>query len=462
MPIAISLSLLSLLVLIEVSAVFAVRLRSNRSPFIDQYLHIPRPTAPVAAYLVLAVVTFVAGSYSSQTIVFLALTVASLVGATLIQARLRRLLTTITTHYLDRTSWQDIRFRGPGWRYEMKYEFIERPEYVDALILSMVRQYPTYSSFRDAILKGTFPPEYADILDKRFWGFGLPTVRKLANEVVIDELFRGQGPYAPSQSADDIYHELRDLVRGDKVLLMDRWQYYWALRNLNFVTALVSRALSPIMQAIGIAGIMIAFGIAATVSTNVSIVDSVLRSVAAGSLVWVVFVCGGTSLLIVSIFRGTGTFAISFPTSSHDYDPIWTEFIQLGILAFSVSFLTYGIGMPFLLMPQVLSKYPAALDGRFMAYSVMSFVLCLLIFLNHAFGTHTLMASSKANALERVERELRRAAKVEDRSGLVERHIELQRLRVWPFRRAVVAQLLLGIVLPALAQGIAVYSSVVK
>jgi hypothetical protein len=183
--------------------------------------------------------------------------------------------------------------------------------------------------------------------------------------------------------------------------------------------------------------------------------ELLLRAEAAGTLLWLLLACGGASILIVGTFRGTGTFSIARPTRGTDFDPLWTAVIQVGIVAFAVSFVVYGIGSPFLLEPAALDRF--SVDDEFLAYASGSFLFCVLVFVVHTVGVHNLMKGSRDNALDRASEDLRRPGLEHDQATM-DHFRDVRGMRVWPLRSSTVLQLAGGILLPVGAQAILIYS----
>ncbi len=422
----------------EEAARFALKQGSGKAP---------------AALVLVALVLYAWSSHGREDTLYLALIISSALGARSVAAALLRTFSHICYRYLDPKQWSCISVRGDRWRYEMRQCFIDDPEYVDALILWMLPRFNCYEDFAGALRDECFPCEYKPVLDKHLWGIMQPTVRSLARQAIPNEVFVNKGPFLPGKTPDEIFAELRSLATGDKVLLMDRWQYYWCLRNLNLIKLYLDHALawSTNLAVVGV-GVVLFMLSMLLANGGVLSLDLVLRAQAAGALLWLLVACSGSSLLIVRIFRGTGTFAISDPCRGTLFDPLWSEVIKIGISAFAVSFVIYGIGSPFLLDPVALVHF--RLDGDFAAYAGGSFLFCALVFANHTSGIHDLMLGSRSNALDRVGLELKQSSD----ARTLERFKELRQLRVWPLRGTTLAQVAAGILFPVIAQAILLYT----
>jgi hypothetical protein len=395
-------------------------------------------------------------NHSREETLYLAITLSSLLGARVVAAELLRTFTRMSYFYLDPAEWQHLNRRGDRWRYEMRQHYIEDPEYVDALILDLVEASSSYAVLLDLLLSDDFPETYRDILNKRLWGVTQPSVRALAHRAVPTEVFVSKGKFTSERTSEEIFEELKELhTSGDHPLLKDRWQYYWCLRNLNLIDRLLKRALEWYTNvAVVTLGAVIFGAIMRLANHNRGLsLDLALRSLAAGSLLWLLVVASGASLFIVRVFRGTGTFTISDPSRGTRFDPLWSEVIKIGITSFAISFVIYGIGSPFLLDPGALAHFQ--LDDKFVAYAGASFLFCALVFANHTSGVHDLMLGSRTNALDRVTIALKDANG--DNQRLLERFKEVRELRVWPLRGATIAQLAAGILFPVVVQAILLY-----
>ena len=384
------------------------------------------------------------------------MTVVALAGAALVE---RRLLTTfmhIARFYLDPSDWSSYEARGPHCRYEMQHVFAHDPEYVDALIFELVCTSDSYSDFLRSLANEDLPAP-RDVLDRRLWGLIFPTVRTLATQVVPNEVVENHGPYASGLDAEDVFLELRGLALSDKTAFMDRWQYYWCLRNLNTIDAILRRTLSWSTQLLVVlaGGALYAAGWAIGGSPHHAQISVALGTFAAGAILWLLVICGGASVFMIAAFRGTGTFSIEMPCVGQVFDPLWNDVVRVGIVAFAASFLVFGIGGPFLLDPRTLSQFD--LDTRFLLYSGASFAFCGLVFTGHIASVHELMADSRRNALSRIGEAIQRETVAERRSELVQHFRDVRGLRTWPIRSVTLAQLAAGIVLPVAVQSIVLY-----
>jgi hypothetical protein len=402
-----------------------------------------------------AAVLFGLGDQSRAETLYLILIVLSVVGAAFVERALLTLIEEITINYVNPNDWVDGRTEPRArWRYQMKARFVHDPEWVDRIALEMLGEHATYGEFRSAIDGDRFPEDCQHMLHERLWGPVLPTVAQLLKKDVAVGLFQPSGRFTSRKSAEEIYDELHELSAGSPRALMDRWQYYWCLWNLNRVDRQLSRAHGNIaLAALVLLGALI-FGIGVAVTSDESLsVQTLLRAEAAGALLWLLLVCGGASIFIIGVFRGTGTFAIARPTRGTDFDPLWTRVIQGGILAFAVSFVVYGIGFPFLLEPSALRRFNV--DHAFLAYAAGSFLFCLTVFVVHTFGVHNLMRASRENALDRASEDLRSGAHDET---TLDHFKDVRGMRVWPLRSSTVFQLAGGIFLPVAAQTLLIYS----
>jgi hypothetical protein len=440
-----------------VAVAYAIRetpVRSEESATFEQH-----PT-PLWAMLVVALVAgalFAAGSQSRASAFYLLIVVLSLGGAGFVERKLLVTVAEITYSYVNPAAWSDGEHPpGPRWRYQMKARFINDPEYVDGIVLEMVKQHHSYAELEDALTRDDFPGRYDQVLDSKLWGPAFPTVRLIVKRLVMTQVFNNDGPFKSGKTADEIFAELRRLSEGDPRTLLDRWQYYWCLRNLNLVDSILKRVRGPLTLIGTILVGAVVFCVSVMLFSGGSLsVTLLLRGVAGGALFWLLVVCGGASILIVGVFRGTGTFSIARPTRGTDFDPLWTHVIQVGILAFAVSFLVYGIGSPFLLQPAALDRF--VVNGEFLAYAAGSFLFCLIVFAVHTVGVHNLMRSSRDNALDRASEDLSRADSRYDEAEL-DHFRDVRGMRVWPLRSSTVLQLAGGILLPVGAQAILIYS----
>jgi hypothetical protein len=402
-----------------------------------------------------AAAVFALGTLSRAETLYLILVVLSVLGAAVVERSLLSLVEEITMDYVNPGDWEDGRSPPMArWRYQMRAHFVHDPEWVDRIAIEMVRAHPTYAAFRAAIESEEFPADGRKVLHERLWGPVLPTVAQLLSEAVAISLFHPKGRFRTEKSADAIYAELHEMSSGDPRALMDRWQYYWCLRNLNAVDKQLSRAHGNIalVALVLLGAVVFAGGVALTATERFS-AGTLLRAEAAGALLWLLLVCGGASIFIIGVFRGTGTFSIARPTRGTDFDPLWTRVIQVGILAFAVSFVVYGIGFPFLLEPTALREFDV--DHAFLIYAGGSFLFCLTVFVVHTFGVHNLMRASRENALDRAAEDLRNGA--HDESTL-DHFKDVRGMRVWPLRSSTVFQLAGGILLPVAAQSLLIYS----
>jgi hypothetical protein len=339
----------------------------------------------------------------------------------------------------------------------MRQHFVEDSEYVDDLVLTMLPRFASYTEFAAALRREEFPDAYRPVLNKRLWGLIQPTVRELARDAVPGEVFTNTGKYSSGKTADEIFEELSALsAAGDRAALLDRWQYFWCLRNLNVIHFVLRRAFGQMTTTglilVGGGGTV---GVLALIRHQTISPELLLRALAAGSLLWMLATSVASSILIVRIFQGTGTFAVSTPCRSTRFDPLWSSIIKIGIVSFTVSFVVYGIGSPFLLEPHVLSHF--RLTGAFVGYAAGSFLLCVAVFATHTIGLHDLMLGSRDNALDRVELEITQTPNSErDRQN--ERFREIRDLQVWPLRGSTIAQLAAGILLPVTVQAVLLYA----
>ncbi len=339
----------------------------------------------------------------------------------------------------------------------MQHAYLNDPEYLDSIIITMLRKYKHLLDFKAALEAEDFPRGYDHVLSKRLWGPLFPTLRDSAKDSVPNELLNGHGRFSPGKSPDQIYLELRALALTNQTLFLDRWQYYWGLRNINVVDVLLRRAFSVWVGLSVIALGAAFFGLAVlTHQTRDHELAASLAAIASGSLLWMLISCGLSSLLFVGAFRGTGTFSISYPCEGDAFDPLWGRVIQIGIVAFTVSFVIYGIAAPFLFETSALEHFH--LDQRFVIYAAGSLLFCVSIFAGHLAGVHKLMARSRENALGRIMDAVRVAKTNHGRDVLLDHFHNVKRLRTWPIRGAVIAQTAAGIALPVLIQAILLYT----
>ncbi|MBS1869657.1 MAG: hypothetical protein JSS99_08340 [Actinobacteria bacterium] len=402
-------------------------------------------------------VLFAVAPHTRQDAFYVVLLLLALLGAATMRRRLFAVYEDIASNYLDATDWSLPAPPGRRWRYEMKASFADDPEYVDSLVLELIRRCTTYEEFVAEIRRGRFEQKYNDVIDKRYWGRIFPTVRDLAQRVVLEEVMTSRGRRSPEKPPEEIFAELRALAQqGDALLLMDRWQHYWCLRNLDLVDKVLERSYGGLAELGVVAGAM-TIGLTVAIFSSGLSAETALRSEAAGALAWLVVACGGASLLMISLFRGTGTFSIAHPSRGRHYDPIWTAITRLGILAFTLSFLVYGIGSPFMLMPDVLDHF--RFNTGFVLFSAFSLAFCLAVFVNHLVGTHMLMVGSRENALTRLERMIDGTDPNDPRRSVYfERFREARGFGVWPIRGSTIASLIAGIGFPIAVQVILLYS----
>lgn len=450
---------LALPIALHITVVGLLRERTERSWSAARFHQRRGPTvSPIVVGFAAIALYLQSAEHRAQT-VFLVLVISSLAGSELVIQLLLRTFARITRFSLDPSEWSSFSDRGPRWRYQMRHQFIEDPEYVDALVLSMLQSFSTYTEFVQALRDEDFPRKYKPLLHRRLWGVIQPTVQELAREVVPNDVFTNNGRYSSGNSPEEIFHELRYLCSCDRISLMDRWQYYWCLRNLNLINRLLRRAFSGItLLCVILLGSAVALAVLVTTGHPVrsQSADVVLRALTAGTLLWVLFTCAGASILIVRIFQGTGAFAIDTPCRSTRFDPLWSRIVKIGILSFTVSFIVYGIGSPFLLEPAVLSNFHVS--NGFLGYAIGSSVLCGIVFVTHSIGLHDLMLGSRENALDRVMIDLKATTTPGMRQFHVERFREIRDLQVWPLRRSTLAQLAAGILLPITVQVLLLYA----
>lgn len=456
MPAYLNIVLLAIPIIFQVGTVILLRETPTRSRHAATFVYTSNVRAGSLVVLFTAVILYSLSSHDRSAVFYGALTVLALAGSELTIHVLFRTFTHITRSYLDPAAWLSLTKRKSHWRYEMRRRFVDDPEYIDALTIELIQGYATWDEFEEALRTGQYPESYEPLLDKRVWGVLQPTVRELASTVIPNELFRNTGRYSSGHSPTEIYDELRNLVNNDRAKFMDRLQYYWCLRNLNYIDRLVSRLIN---RATCIAAVLtgaFAFGLAATMLGMLRMsMDLALRAEAAGTVLWLLCVTTGASILIVRIFQGTGTFSISTPCRSKSFDPLWSWVIRVGILAFSASFIVYGMGSPVLLDPSVLYGYH--IHGTFVVYAALSFTLCIAVFLTHSVGLHDLMLGSRNNALDKITGELDKAPDNAARGVLFERFREVRSLQAWPLRWSTLAQVGAGILVPVAVQVILLY-----
>ena len=390
-----------------------------------------------------------------------ALTLLALLGAFIIGQRLRFTLDFLVASYLNPRAWADVAKRRHQWQFEMKYAFVLQPEHVDALLLELLKRHTDFAGFNAALVSADVPPEYVNELTRRHWGFALPSLRGLVTKVLPNEVFRNAGPYSPEKSPAAIFDELRSLSHAnDQFLLMDRIQYYWTLRNLNYLGRLIA-TLAGEVAFVGVTLLTTAafFGGMEVFGHEKASVALALRALAAGAAVWTLSVCFGVSLLLITIFRGTGTFSISLPPLNITAERLWTPFTQVGIAAFTTSFVIYGVGVPFLFAPREL--YHFSPNTTFSIYALACLLPCLTVFLNHTIGTHILMREAKLNALERLRARLVTAPS-EETGKLRDAFVDIRGLHEWPFRASVVTTIIAGVIFPLAVQIILIVSHLKK
>lgn len=438
---------------------FALGMRQNRvrSPIAAQFapkVRLPRLGLVVSLF---AAILFLVGHRDRPTTLYLGLTVLAMFGAAFVENKLRRTLADIVYHNLNPAHWADFKNRGPHWRYEMKWSFIQDPEYVDVITLQMIDETSSYTALSYAARQEKFPPGHEPYLDLRAWGRFFPPVRTIVQQTISEDVLMNYGRYASGLTPAEVFAELKSTE--DLALRMDRLQYFWCLRNLNVIDARLRQILRGSSQAAVIAiGTLLFLLVAPSISEDGQAPSELLRAVAAGSLLWLLVVCAGASLFIIRVFGGTGTFSISYPVRGTDFEPLWNRVLQVGIVSFSVSFLLYGIGSPFLLDPAALAQFKV--DGTFIAYAAGGFVFCAGVFLAHTAGLHDLMLASRTNALDRLAFRLESTLDTEPRRELVDWFKDVRTLRVWPVRASTLAQVGLGILLPVLVQVILLYTGI--
>jgi len=455
-----ALAFLAIPLLLYIGIVLCLHEDPSRSLDAARFSYKMYPVGPSLFLGLCGISLYIASEQSTADVLYIGLILYALIGAGLVEWRTVSTFTYIVRFYLDPTAWSSITDRGQRWQYEMKYHFVENPEYADSLVLSMLGKSSSYDSLVAALTSKPLPEEtkYEQILDRHVWGLVLPTARSIAANVVPNEVFANSGnKYSHDKAPEEVFQELQLHSPHNQTLLMDRWQYYWCLRNLNFIDKCLKHALARRTKIAVVclgAGIFL-IGLVITTRAHLS-VDTFLRAEAAGALLWLLVMSGGASILIVRAFKGTGTFSISFPCRGSNFDPLWSRVIQVGILSFAASFLVYGMGSPFLLDPTVLSHFQ--IGTRFVIYAGISFLFCIAVFINHTTGLHDLMLGSRDNALDRTSVDLRNATTEDARQVCIERFKELRELRVWPIRGSTVAEIAIGIVLPIAVQLILLYS----
>lgn len=457
MPTLPGLLILATPLILYAATVVGLRQTPTRSLHAAKFIRRYRSAQVAFGILILVAIAYGAIFPTRTDILAVGLVIASLVGAVFVQQKLLHTFAQVTRFYLDPSDWKAHKARGPHWRYEMQHVFLGDPEYVDSLILALVLESTTFAEFQRALQEERFPRDYNDVLDKRFWGPLFQTVRRLATEVVPTEVFASKGRYTSGRTPDAIFAELRALALTDISRYMDRWQYYWCLRNLNVIDLILRRTFCWQTQLAVIMGGAALFVFGASVEPDhLDHLAIPLGAAATGSIIWLLVVCGGASLLIVGAFRGTGTFVIASPCRGENFDPLWSSVIQVGIVSFSTSFLIYGIASPFLFAPDTLSHFQVGV--RFVVYAGVSFLFCVSVFAGHVAGLHKLMQGSRENALARAADALHAAMTPTERQIHMDRFIDVRRLRVWPIRGTVVAQLSAGIVLPVVVQAVLLYT----
>jgi hypothetical protein len=426
----------------EQAARFAFPQRYPRTPF---------------AILIVASTTVGILNPSRADFLAVALISAALLGSIYMQHKLLSTFAYMTRFYLDPAHWRAGQRPKPHWRYQMQHLFLKDPEHLDALMLSMFKQHRTHEAFMKALANREFPPGYESLLKKRFWGNAFPSVEDLAVTVVPNELLNNKGKYNPGRSSEEIFSELRVLALADTRLFLDRWQYYWCLRNLNFIDKIIRRTFQRRTQLAVVASGILIFALGCWIEpSHLDQPVPLLGAITTGSLLWLLVTCGCSSLVIVGAFRGTGTFAISDPTEGENFDPLWNRVIQVGIIAFAISFLIYGVASPFLFEAKTLQTY--SIDSRFIIYALTSLLFCGLVFGAHFVGVHRLMSKSRDNALARSAEEIEATDSPALRKARVDHFLELRQLRAWPIRSSVIAQLLAGIALPVAVQALLLYT----
>lgn len=422
---------------------------------------LPRPVLAPLLVVLMAAGLFAAGSHGRSELLYLVLVVLSVAGAGLIERKLLATVAEIVHGYMNPRDWMDGRAPpGPRWRFQTKARYRDDPEWVDRIVLEMVSRHSTYAEFEHAVRADDFPPWYGDVLDRKLWGRAFPTARVIVKNLLVKEVFNNDGRFRSGKSPDQIFAELRELADGEHHAVLDRWQYYLCLRDLNILYSVLNRGCRPlILIGIVLLSAMVFCASVTLISTEALSISLILRATAAGALVWLLVVCASASILIVHVgvgmSPGTGTFSIARPTRGTDFDPLWTEVIQVGILAFAASFLVYGIGSPFLLQPSALDAF--TVDRDFLFYAAGSSLLCVMMFVVHTVGVHNLMRGSRDNALDRASEGLRSASTQHD-EGTLDHFKEVRGMRVWPLRASTVFQLAGGILLPVGAQALLIYA----
>jgi hypothetical protein len=441
--------------------VAGIRARSVRSLHADVFKYKATPLWIWAMLTAVVAGLYVAGHDTPATRVTAGVGILAIIGSGVVQSKVLGTLSKITRFYLDGEHWNDVAAKGPNWRYEMQHVFVTDPEYVDGLVLDLLEETATLAELGTR-LKSDYPDKYRHILEKRVWGFMFPTVRTLALEVVPAEVFGNHGRFSPGKSADDIYAELRILACRDRTLLMDRWQYYWCLRNLNYIDSLINKVFSwwAVFATVALGALLCKIGTAVTPNSHLGGIDLWGDSVAAGLLLLMLTMCGSASLFIIAAFRGTGTFGIPSPSYDDRYDPLWSDVIQVGIVAFAISLVVYGIGGQFFFDPTLATHLH--ITTRVIGYACASLAFSGLVFACHIVGVHELMKDSKWNALDRIQAALASETKQQEREVLTKRFLDVRQLRVWPFQRATIAQLVAGIAFPIVVQVLLLYTGLKK
>lgn len=374
----------------------------------------------------------------------------------LVERRLLRTFTKITRFYLDPTDWASLKDRGAHWRYEMQHVFIEDPEYVDEVLYRMVARYDSYDALVAALRRQDLPAP-REVLDGHYWGAPFQSVRELATTIVPTEVLANNGQNTSGLTPDEAFAELHQLALTDKRAFMDRWQYFWCLRNLNVIDSLLRRVFCWRTQfaVVSIGALIYLIGWAIDRPGHDAIATP-LAAATSGAVLWLLVVSAGSSVFFIGAFRGTGTFSISFPCEGQNYDPLWNDVIQVGIVAFTTSFLVYGIGGPLFVDPSTLTRF--ALNGRFVSFAAAAFAFCSLVFLSHLSGVHELMADSRSNALARTTEQIDTSRDANEREELLRHFGDVRALRTWPLRSVTIAQLAGGIALPIIVQAILLYT----
>jgi hypothetical protein len=439
---------LAIPIFLVIAGYLAVRMSPQRTPGSVKHEHWdPRPVDGVIALA--ALVLFAVGPHRRETIFYAAIVPLALAAAAVARTNVMRTTDFVCDHYVNPEGWHDLHRPEPTWRYEMKHMYVHDPEYVDDIVVKMLHTHPSYDEFKQALLT---PSLHEDVLDKRLWGAMLPTVRTLLRDAVVGELFEGGARGGSQPAASATYEELRGLLQPhQRHLLMNRLQYHWAVRNLDTLKGIYRQIRSPVTEGAFVAFIGLLFLLVDYVSGLGVSVETVLRAIAAASLLWVVVICGGTTVLLVNLFRGTGTFTIETPLKNKREDELWPTFTRVGIYAFAASFLLYGIGMPILLTPELL--HHLSIGGRFVLLSALSFVLCALLFGYYIQGIHNLMRGAREHALALARVELKRPdATSEERAAALHRFEDVRELNTWPLNGAVMGEIVAGIGFPIVVQ----------